>query len=323
MSKLIQFGFLTSSLSQNTNTPFELSTGGGLSAQAYTVEVTINHTQTASIASTTDFMFLKNVIANMSLEIGAGKKPIDLPVRDMLLRMLKDRGGLSISIDKTTLNTATESKMILTIDMANVNGLNPQDTLLHTWEHGHRVLDIKGGAFDEVATCTINSVQVTVYEHFKKDAKNIDRNEDGSPSNIMRKPIAREFSIVGDETERELKFPKGVLITGATIYAIDNSGKIVDGCIKHIKVRNGDDNRHTVGFDSLNRMNRVSKMFNNQTNAYWNNVAFLDLSQGEAKQGVHTGMIDNQAYAFYFDLTENGHTNPKVRVVFDTISRAG
>jgi len=321
MSSIVTFGSVSNTIKAGENQPLQLSRGSDLSAQNYILDFEISHNNGASIASTSDFLFMENIIKNINFEAGAGKKIIDLSARDMLLRQLVTRGALSMIIDKTS-NATAKSYVRIIIDMTMIGFVNPKDSLFQTWRYGHRLINVMGGDFDSITNCTVGSVSVKVTETFKKGALTnyVLRGTERVELNIMKKPIAKELAISGTESDKEIKFPSSRKVQKVILYTVDSTGAIVDGCITGVRVKNAEQNIFDMPFETINIQNRLSGVVKVPSNAYLNNVAVIDFAQGEVVQSIDTSLVNQEDTALYIDVNENGHNAPKIKVIFETVT---
>lgn len=322
MARKLIFTSIKKELTPKNTLNLNLSRGDDLSAVTYFLKFDINHTNAQAIA-TDDYSFLANLVKNINLEIGAGQKVIDLPIRDILLIQLVTRGYLSLDIKKDS--GAKVSTVRVAIDLALFGFINPKDTLLKTWKYGHRVINIDGGDFDKIEHCTINQVNVSVEEHFKKGAKPVLIDIGGGKSeeiSLIKKPIVKSKAIVGTEPV-VIDFPSKKKTTGIILYAVDNAGNIVEGCITDVKIQNAEQNiLGSRTLEDINSLNRENKMLQTPTNSRFNNVAFIDLAEGQLSEAPDTSNINEEDTALHLNVTLNGKTSPNVRAIFLTVDKA-
>lgn len=322
MAKKIIFTALQSSVMATDITSIDLSRGNDLSATSYVLKFDITHTN-ADVLAVSDYLFCQNVIANLNMEVGAGTKVIDLPIRDVLLQQLYTRGALDITIDKTS-GSSKKSKVRVIIDMAMFNFVNPKDSLFHTWKYNHRTINLEGAEFTKVADCTITDVKVSVEEHFRKGATAnlVTVNGVEIDLNVMKKPVAKNKPIVGTE-DISIEFPSKKKVTGIILFAVDSTGAIVEGCISNIKITNAESTKMGArSLEDITAINRMSKMFEEHTTSYADNIAFINIAEGQLSEAIDTSLIAEEDTVLEMAVTQNGHTNPNVRAIFLTIGEA-
>ena len=70
-------------------------------------------------------------------------------------------------------------------------------------------------------------------------------------------------------------------------------------------------------------INRMSKIFDSATNAYFNNVCYFDFAEGQISEAIHTkrDSVDSDTKIKVM-CNENGLSNPKLKVLFLCIDKA-
>lgn len=323
-AKLRQLHIIKRPIEKDDPVALPLARGSALSALAYTLALEFNYTIATATYTGTDYQFLENALGKISLEIGAGKKKVDLGLTDHLLINLLNRGFISCRIPKTV-GTHT-AKVNLIIDMTLVNMLNPKDSIFHTWKYDHRVITVNGGVWDSITNLTMNSAKVALYEDLKeKVSPNIQEivvTENGKrvkkqiDFNIMKNPLLSSKQINGDGMI-VVEFPQKKKVLGAIVYAIDGDSKaILNGNITEIIIKNSSFGRIETTHELQNQMNRCSKLFDSASNSYWNNIAYFDFSQGQLSEAIDTKDNIDEDTEFNIETVVNGANKPQLKVLF-------
>lgn len=286
-------------------------------AQNIVLKFTVNHTNALAL-TTTDYEFWADVIQSIRIDAGAGSDFIDLPVTDLMLRMLKDRGALIETVTSTV--GAQVSTMSLVIDFSSIGMLSPKDTILNTAKYNHLNAVIKVGAGDTVTSLTIDSVAVAVREQQIINMKPLTDATGALVPELHRSPIRVTKEVVSDTNNFTIDLPFGQKFSQVMIYAKDGD-KIVSDVIGSVKMKIKNSYRWVDTLSDLNALNRLSHP-NLIGNAMYDGVCVMDVGQGSWTPSVNTNMLEENNGKLELAVTKGAYADLEIVAVFETLALA-
>lgn len=283
-------------------------------AKNIVIQFAINHTNASALASTvTPYEFFSDTIRSVRVDAGAGNDFIDLGIRDLMIRMLKDHGNLIYTLNKTIGEQV--SYLTLIVDFESVNMMSPKDTVLNTEKYNHLNLVTKLGNGDTVADLTLDGVSISVREQQVSNMTPLTDGKGGFAPLLHRKPVQITKSVVADQNNFTIELPVQQKFSQIVIYA-KRGELVVDDVIDTIKVKIKQSLRWSDTMSQLNGLNRLGLQSYADTN--FNGIALLDFGEGQWAGSINTNLPAELNGVIELGVTM-GAGSPEIVVMFETL----
>lgn len=319
---------LSDSLIAGQGLTIKMQRATGMKNRYYDFYFTVNHDNALAITCDT-FSFAKNLLQGIKFETGAGDSLFDLTPSQMLLLQLKEEGRLRYSIDKTAGTDKTSTFMIRWSFELTKDFFNPLDTVFHSENLKYNVVQIKmkpQRAFDSITDCTVNTVDVRTKQVFKLNPtpKAVNRIVNGKVVKSITPALNKRVKVkdVGFNSTvsgHEVELPTNTSILGFFAYVVDENEVVKSGAITNISIKNGGNLYLDTTFDEANQDNR--DMLQTWSNALYNDVAYIDIAQGQLSESLVTSSAEHANTHLEFDLVASAGTNI-LKIMYLTIEDA-
>lgn len=318
----------TDNLVAKQDLTFNMERANGMKNLFYDMEFTVDHDNAAAI--TTDvYDFAKNLLRNIKFVTGASEYLFDLSSTDMAIMNLYEHSRIDYTIDKT-IGAGKTSTFVLRWDFVLPEGYeNPLDTVFHSDSMKYNMVQLKmkpQKTFDSIADCTITGVAVKIIQKFKKNPKPamvekvVNGNRQVVPVPALNKVIkTKEFGFNSDVTNQVIELPVNTTILGFYALVMDENEVVKADGISNISIKNGKELFYDSTFADINKENR--KKLYTFTNALFDNIAFVDIAEGQMSEALNTGASEHTNTVLSFDLTASAGTNV-LKIMYLTVEDA-
>lgn len=285
----------------------------GLKNINYDMIFEVQHDNSAAV--TTDvYKFVKNFLANIKFQTGAGDNHFDLTSTEFLINQLIEEGSIVAEIDKTSGNDKISTVMLRWNFVLPDEFVNPMDTAFHSDDRKYNYVQLKitpQKTFSSVGNLTIDSINVRITERFKQNPtpSMVQTSKGLSPLLPLNKILkVKDLSYNSDSKSEIVELPKNTNILGIYAFVVDGNGNLVAGAINNVQIKNGNEYFRDELFKDIQRDNR-KKFLIDKTDSLLDNVAFVDIAKGQITEGLDTKDHKHSNTVLSFDLKAVGANN--------------